>query len=174
MEPASPHRDPAATHRALIGADRARCRRPVAARFAEIYDGRELWEYALVTSRDSEILSLGQLYEAITSRPSLLEAIGRQTSHAGRTTVTIIGSHGEHDRARAALTHIADFFTKLRKTAEQLTALETLVPNSQPGAERISARTKTRRAASIPAGGSCQLWLRTASAAVLKSRNSRI
>jgi CRP-like cAMP-binding protein len=76
----------------------------------------------LVTSLDSEILSLGQLYrdEAITSRPSLLEAIGRQTSHAGRTT----GSHGEHDRARAALTRIADFFTNLRKTAEQLTALE--------------------------------------------------
>jgi hypothetical protein len=80
----------------------------------------------LVTSLDSEILSLGQLYrdEAITRRPSVLEAIGRQTSHAGRTTVTITGSHSEHDRARAALTHIADFFTKLRKTAEQLTALE--------------------------------------------------
>ena len=114
--------------------------------FAEIEEGREPWEYAvLVTSLDSEILSLGQLYrdradcensfdelknqwgwggfttrdlkrcrlmagcvalvfnwwnlfvrladpnhhrEAITSRPLLLQAIGRQTSHAGRTTVT--------------------------------------------------------------------------------------
>jgi hypothetical protein len=34
--------------------------------------------------------------EAITSRPLLLQAIGRQTSHAGRTTVTITSSHGEH------------------------------------------------------------------------------
>ena len=62
--------------------------------------------------------------EAITSRPLLLQAIGRQTNHAGRTTVTITSSHGEHARARAALTRIAGFFAHLRKTAEQLTALE--------------------------------------------------
>jgi hypothetical protein len=62
--------------------------------------------------------------EAITSRPLLLQAIGRQTRHAGRTTVTITSSHGEHHRARQALTRIAGFFTQLRKTAEQLTALQ--------------------------------------------------
>src|SRR5258707_2108343 len=150
--------------------------------FAEIDDGREVWEYAvLVTSLDSELLTLGQLYrdragsenafdelknqwgwggfttrdlkrcrlmagyvalvfnwwnlfvrladpnhhrEAITSRPLLLQAIGRQTRHAGRTTLTVTSSHGAHHRARQALTRIADFFTELRKTAEQLTALE--------------------------------------------------
>ena len=54
----------------------------------------------------------------------LLQAIGRQTSHAGRTTLTITSSHGEHHRARAALTRIAGFFAELRKTAEQLTPLE--------------------------------------------------
>jgi hypothetical protein len=62
--------------------------------------------------------------EAITSRPLLLEAVGRQTHHAGRTTLTITSSHGEHDRARRALTGIAAFFAELRKSAEQLTALE--------------------------------------------------
>ncbi|HJZ15458.1 MAG TPA: transposase [Stellaceae bacterium] len=62
--------------------------------------------------------------EAITSRPLLLQAIGRQTTHAGRTTVTITSSHGAHDRARTALTRIAGFFAQLRSTAEQLTALE--------------------------------------------------
>jgi hypothetical protein len=62
--------------------------------------------------------------EAITSRPLLLQAIGRQTSHAGRTTVTITSSHGEHHRARQALTRIAAFFAELRKTAEQLSAVE--------------------------------------------------
>jgi hypothetical protein len=60
--------------------------------------------------------------EAITSRPLVLQAIGRQTSHAGRTTVIITSRHGEHARARAALTRIAGFFAHLRKTAEQLTA----------------------------------------------------
>jgi hypothetical protein len=62
--------------------------------------------------------------EAITSRPLLLQAIGRQTKHAGRTTVTITSTHGNHQRARRALTRIATFFTELRKTAEQLSAVE--------------------------------------------------
>jgi Transposase DDE domain group 1 len=62
--------------------------------------------------------------EAITSRPLLLQAIGRQTKHAGRTTVTITSAHGNHERARRALTRIAAFFTGLRNTAEQLTAIE--------------------------------------------------
>jgi hypothetical protein len=45
--------------------------------------------------------------EVITSRPLLLQAIGRQTSQAGRATVTITSSHGEHHRAPRALTRIA-------------------------------------------------------------------
>lgn len=62
--------------------------------------------------------------EAITSRPLLLQAIGRQTSHAGRTTVTITSPHGKHRQARRALARIAAFFATLRQTAEQLTAIE--------------------------------------------------
>src|ERR1700746_352605 len=121
--------------------------------FAEIDEAREVFEYAvLVTSLDSEILSLGQLYrdradcensfdelknqwgwggfttrdltrcglmpgavalvfnwwnlfvrladpdhhrEAITSRPLLLQAIARQTRHAGQTKLTVSSTHGE-------------------------------------------------------------------------------
>ena len=62
--------------------------------------------------------------EAITSRPLLLQAIGRQTNHAGRATVTISSTHGERGRARRALTRIAAFFATLRETAEQLTDLD--------------------------------------------------
>jgi len=62
--------------------------------------------------------------EAITSRPLLLQAIGRQTRHAGRTTLTITSSHGDHPKARAAFTRIAGFFFKLRQSAEQLTPLQ--------------------------------------------------
>jgi len=62
--------------------------------------------------------------EAITSRPLLLEAIGRQTNHAGRTTVTITSTHGHRARARRALTAIAAFFAELRETAEPLTNLD--------------------------------------------------
>jgi hypothetical protein len=53
--------------------------------------------------------------EAITSRPLLLQAVGGQSRHAGRTTVTITSSHGEHHRARHAVTRIAGFFTDLQK-----------------------------------------------------------
>jgi hypothetical protein len=45
--------------------------------------------------------------EAITSRPLLLQAIARQTTHAGRTTLTVTSTHGERDRARKAFTRIA-------------------------------------------------------------------
>jgi Transposase DDE domain group 1 len=62
--------------------------------------------------------------EAITSRPLLLEAIGRQTNHAGRTTLTISSMHGQRNRARRALTRVAAFFAELRANAEQLTDLE--------------------------------------------------
>jgi hypothetical protein len=70
------------------------------------------------------VRSADPYHHRITTRPLLLHAIGRQTSHAGRTTVTITSVHGEHYRARRALTRIAGFFADLRKTAEQLTGVE--------------------------------------------------
>jgi hypothetical protein len=62
--------------------------------------------------------------EAITTRPLLLTAIGRQTSHAGRTTIHVSSAHGKPVRARLALTRIGVFLEQLRSVAEQLTPLE--------------------------------------------------
>jgi hypothetical protein len=62
--------------------------------------------------------------EATTSRPLLLQAIARQTTRAGRTTLTVTSTHGNHHRASQALTQIAAFFAELRNNAEQLTALD--------------------------------------------------
>ena len=62
--------------------------------------------------------------EAITSRPLLLQAIGRQTQHGGQTTITVTSPHGQHRRARQAFLRIAGFFVSLRQTAEQLTDLD--------------------------------------------------
>jgi hypothetical protein len=151
--------------------------------FAEVIGGkREVWEYAaLVTSLDSEILTLGQLYrdradcenafdelknhwgwggftthdlkrcrllaasvaliydwwnlfvrladpdqyrEVITSRPLLLQAIARQTQHAGQTKLTISSTHAEQQEARRAYARIARFFASLRQKAEQLDAVQ--------------------------------------------------
>jgi hypothetical protein len=58
--------------------------------------------------------------EAITSRPLLLTAIGRQTTHAGQTTIHVSNAHAKHSWARAALTRIGAFLEMLRSNAEQL------------------------------------------------------
>ena len=64
--------------------------------------------------------------EAITSRPLMMHAIARRTEHAGRTTLTITSTHGDHAQARRAYRRIAAFFDTLRSTAEQLTPLQRL------------------------------------------------
>ena len=58
--------------------------------------------------------------EAITSRPLLLQAIARQTRHAGQVTLTISSAHGERHKARRAYVRVAGFFARLRQTAEQM------------------------------------------------------
>ncbi len=62
--------------------------------------------------------------EAITSRSLLLTAIGRQTNHAGQTTIHVSSAHARHSWARAALTRIGTFLETLRSTAEQLSSIE--------------------------------------------------
>jgi hypothetical protein len=62
--------------------------------------------------------------EAITTRPLLLTAIGRQTSHAGQTTIHVSSAHARHAWARTALTRIGAFLEMLRSTAEQLSPIE--------------------------------------------------
>jgi hypothetical protein len=57
---------------------------------------------------------------AITSRPLLMQAIARQTHHAGQVTLTITSTHGEQHKARRAYLRIAGFLARLRQTAEQL------------------------------------------------------
>lgn len=64
--------------------------------------------------------------EAITSRPLMMHAIARRTEHAGRTTLTITSTHGDHEEARTAYRRIAAFFATLRSTAEQLKPIDRL------------------------------------------------
>lgn len=59
--------------------------------------------------------------EAITSRPLLLHAVGRQTRHAGQKHVTITSSHAEHGVVRKMLTAASKFLGRLKTAAEQLT-----------------------------------------------------
>ena len=63
-------------------------------------------------------------HETLTTRSLLLNAVARQTRHAGQTRLTVTSSHGRREHVKAALQRIARFFTMLRKTAEQLTDVE--------------------------------------------------
>jgi hypothetical protein len=62
--------------------------------------------------------------EAITSRPLLMQAIARQTRHAGQVTLTLSSTHGEQHKARQAYWRIARFLGWLQETAEQLDPLQ--------------------------------------------------
>ena len=62
--------------------------------------------------------------EAVTSRPLLMYAVGRQISHAGQTTVILTSTHAEARRVQQILTNVSLFLSGLRNTAEQLTAAQ--------------------------------------------------
>jgi Transposase DDE domain group 1 len=59
--------------------------------------------------------------EAITSRPLLLHAVARQTTHAGQTVVHVTPLHAEEPKIRPMLTALSQFLAGLKATAEQLT-----------------------------------------------------
>ena len=59
--------------------------------------------------------------EAITSRPLLLHAVAKQTTHSGQTRVTITSTHGKRETVERLLARVVAFFEELKSTAEQLT-----------------------------------------------------
>jgi hypothetical protein len=58
--------------------------------------------------------------EAITSRPLLLHAIGRKTSHSNQSTLTLTSLHAEAGKIQVAMQAVAVFLGRLRSIAEQL------------------------------------------------------
>jgi len=59
--------------------------------------------------------------EAITSRPLLLHAVARHSTHAGQRVVSVTPLHAEAPRIRQMLTTLSQFLSGLQATAEQLT-----------------------------------------------------
>lgn len=59
--------------------------------------------------------------EAITSRPLLMCAVGRETHHAGQTTIVLTSTHAQASQVQQLLTNLSLFLSGLRNTAEQLT-----------------------------------------------------
>jgi hypothetical protein len=72
----------------------------------------------------ARLINPDQHHEAITSRPLMLQAIGRKTTHAGQTTVTVTSTHAKASVMQTAMCELARFFKELNQTAEQLTVAE--------------------------------------------------
>lgn len=62
--------------------------------------------------------------EAITSRPLLLHAVGKQIQHAGQKIIQVSSSHGKFKQVQVALSRLSDFFKTLRPCADQLSIKE--------------------------------------------------
>lgn len=62
--------------------------------------------------------------EAITSRPLMMGAVARQTTHAGQVTLTLTSIHGKANPIQAMMTGLSDFLRSLTRVAEQLTSAE--------------------------------------------------
>lgn len=58
--------------------------------------------------------------EAITSRPLLLHAVGKQTEHGRKRTITLTSMHAKAKDAKRLLTALEAFLRKIRVNAEQL------------------------------------------------------
>ena len=58
--------------------------------------------------------------EAITSRPFLLSAVARQTTHGGAKQITITSQHAEANKAKVLLEGIHELINKFKSAAEQL------------------------------------------------------
>jgi Transposase DDE domain group 1 len=62
--------------------------------------------------------------EAVTSRRLLLHAVGKQSTHAGQTTISISSTHGQIKKVQRLLNRVVTFFQSLKELAEQMTAEE--------------------------------------------------
>lgn len=62
--------------------------------------------------------------EAITSRPLLLHAIGRKTSHSNQSTLTLTSLHAAAKKIQVAMKAVAGFLHHIRSIAEQLKPVE--------------------------------------------------
>ena len=62
--------------------------------------------------------------EAITSRPLLLHAIGRKTSHSNQSTLTLTSLHAEANKIQTAVKAVARFLRHIRSITEQLKSVD--------------------------------------------------
>jgi hypothetical protein len=66
----------------------------------------------------------GARLEAITSRPLLLAAVGKATSHAGQTQLYLTPMHAKADTIKTLIANVRAALQHVKRTAEQLTSVD--------------------------------------------------
>jgi hypothetical protein len=62
--------------------------------------------------------------EAVTSRPLLMYAVGREVSHAGQKTLILTSTHTQAAKVQELLTNLSLFLSGLKNSAEQLSSTQ--------------------------------------------------
>lgn len=62
--------------------------------------------------------------EAITSRPLMLYAVGKQARHSRKNTLKLTSAHSKSSTVRLVLSKVSRFLSRLYQNAEQLTDLD--------------------------------------------------
>lgn len=62
--------------------------------------------------------------EAITSRPLLLNTIGKMIQHAGQKIIQVASSHAKFKKIQGAIISLSEFFKTFKSSADQLTLQE--------------------------------------------------
>lgn len=70
------------------------------------------------------LINPDQHLEAITSRPLLLHAVGKQIQHSGQTIIQVNSNHAKFESVQVALSNLSAFFKTLKPCAEQLSQKE--------------------------------------------------
>lgn len=102
----------------------------------------------------TRLLNPDKRHEAITSRPLMLQSVGRKTTHAGQTVVTVTSSHAKASVIQAAMRELARFFKELTLTAEQLGVAERVRLIAQRAFKKLMASSPSLPAMKmLPATG---------------------
>jgi AbrB family looped-hinge helix DNA binding protein len=92
--------------------------------------------------------------EAITSRPLLLAAVGKATSHAGQTTLYLTPMHGKAVLLRTLIANIHAALRHVRQSAEQFASIDPWTALVRYVSERIApAIAPPKPDSALPATG---------------------
>ena len=92
--------------------------------------------------------------QAIPSRPLLLAAVGKATSHAGQTTLYLTPMHGRTNPLKSLVANIRKALQQVRVAAQQLKAIDPWAALPRYVSDRIApVIAPFRPPAGLPASG---------------------